>query len=161
MKAVVMAGGFGTRLRPLTEKLPKPMAYVANRPMMEHVVRLLAKQGIREHEVLLYFFPEKISTYFGDGSRWGVEMRHFTAEGDYGTAGAVKCSEAFLSETFIVISADIITDFDLTRAVEFHKERKAEVTIVLTRVPNPLQYGIVITEEDGRIVRFLEKPGWG
>ncbi len=161
MKAVVMAGGFGTRLRPLTEKLPKPMAYVANRPMMEHVVRLLAKQGIREHEVLLYFFPEKISSYFGDGSRWGVEMRHFTAEGDYGTAGAVKCSEGLLTETFIVISADIITDFDLARAVAFHKERKAAVTIVLTRVPNPLQYGIVITEEDGRIVRFLEKPGWG
>ncbi len=161
MKAVVMAGGFGTRLRPLTEKLPKPMAFVANRPMMEQVVRLLAKQGIREHEVLLYFFPEKISSYFGDGSRWGVAMRHHTAEADYGTAGAVKSAESRLTETFLVISADIITDFDLARAVEFHKEKKAAVTIVLTRAPNPLQYGIVITEEDGRIVRFLEKPGWG
>jgi mannose-1-phosphate guanylyltransferase/phosphomannomutase len=161
MKAVVMAGGFGTRLRPLTEKLPKPMAYVANRPMMEQVVRLLAKQGIREHEVLLYFFPEKISSYFGDGSRWGVEMTHHTTEADYGTAGAVKAAESRLTDTFLVISADIITDFDLTKAVEFHKERKAAVTIVLTRAPNPLQYGIVITEEDGRVVRFLEKPGWG
>ncbi|MEW6720687.1 MAG: sugar phosphate nucleotidyltransferase [Thermodesulfobacteriota bacterium] len=161
MKAVVMAGGFGTRLRPLTEKLPKPMAFVANRPMMEHVVRLLAKQGIRDLEVLLYFFPEKISSCFGDGSPWGVAMNHVTAEADYGTAGAVKGSESRLTETFLVISADIITDFDLTRAVAFHKERQAAVTIVLTRVPNPLQYGIVITEDDGRIVRFLEKPGWG
>ncbi|MCL2102935.1 MAG: sugar phosphate nucleotidyltransferase, partial [Syntrophorhabdaceae bacterium] len=160
MKAVVMAGGFGTRLRPLTESLPKPMAYVANRPMMEHIVRLLGRQGVREQEVLLYFFPEKISSYFGDGSSWGVSMNHITAEGDYGTAGAVKSSEAALNETFLVISADIITDFDLVRAIEFHKEQKAAVTIVLTRVSNPLQYGIVVTEEDGRIVRFLEKPSW-
>ena len=161
MKAVVMAGGFGTRLRPLTEKLPKPMAYVANRPMMEHVVRLLATEGIRDHEVLLYFFPEKISSYFGDGAAWGVTMHHITAETDYGTAGAVKYAEDRLSETFLVISADIITDIDLSRAIDFHREKNAAVTVVLTRVPNPLQYGIVITEEDGRIVRFLEKPGWG
>src|SRR3990172_8215398 len=125
MKAVVMAGGFGTRLRPLTEKLPKPMAHVANRPMMEHVVRLLAAEGID------------------------------------GTAGAVKNAEDRLDGTFLVISADIITDFDLSKAIDFHTARKAAVTIVLTRVPNPLQYGIVITEDDGRIVRFLEKPTWG
>ncbi len=162
MKAVVMAGGFGTRLRPLTEKLPKPMAYVANRPMMEHVVRLLAREGIRDLEVLLYFFPDRISSYFRDGAQWGVSMNHVTAETDYGTAGAVKFAEDRLSSgTFLVISADIITDIDLSEAIDFHKERKAAVTIVLTRVPNPLQFGIVITEEDGRIVRFLEKPGWG
>jgi len=161
MKAVVMAGGFGTRLRPLTEKLPKPMAYVANRPMMEHVVRLLAKEGIQDLEVLLYFHPEKICSYFGDGAPWGVRMGYHTAEADYGTAGAVKDAEGLLSGTFLVISADIITDFDLSLAIDFHRERKAAVTIVLTRVPNPLQYGIVLTEEDGRIVRFLEKPTWG
>ncbi|HEX9191369.1 MAG TPA: sugar phosphate nucleotidyltransferase, partial [Candidatus Deferrimicrobiaceae bacterium] len=161
MKAVVMAGGFGTRLRPLTEKLPKPMAYVANRPMMEHVVRLLAKEGITDLEVLLYFHPEKISSYFGDGAPWGVTMGYNTAEADYGTAGAVKDAEERLSGTFLVISADIITDFDLSKAIDFHREREAAVTIVLTRVPNPLQYGIVITEEDGRIIRFLEKPTWG
>ncbi len=161
MKAVVMAGGFGTRLRPLTEKLPKPMAHVANRPMMEHVVRLLAAEGMDDLEVLLHFYPEKISSYFGDGTPWGVRMNYVNAEADYGTAGAVKNAEERLSGTFMVISADIITDFDLSKAIEFHKEREAEVTIVLTRVPNPLQYGIVITEEDGRIVRFLEKPTWG
>jgi mannose-1-phosphate guanylyltransferase/phosphomannomutase len=161
MKAVVMAGGFGTRLRPLTEKLPKPMAYVANRPMMEHVVRLLAKVGIRDLEVLLYFYPEKITSYFGDGSPWGMRINYTGAEADYGTAGAVKMAEERLTDTFLVISADIITDFDLSKAVEFHRERKAAATIVLTRVPNPLQYGIVLTEEDGRIARFLEKPSWG
>jgi mannose-1-phosphate guanylyltransferase/phosphomannomutase len=156
MKAVMMAGGFGTRLRPLTEKLPKPMAPVANRPMMEHIVRLLAAAGIDDLEVLLHFYPEKISSFFGSGAPWGVRMSYVSAEADYGTAGAVKHAEDRLSGTFLVISADIITDFDLSKAIDFHKERGATVTIVLTRVPNPLQYGIVITEEDGRIVRFLE-----
>jgi len=128
---------------------------------MEHVVRLLAAEGIEDLEVLLHFYPEKISSYFGDGAPWGVRMNYVNAEADYGTAGAVKNAEERLSGTFMVISADIITDFDLSQAIEFHKERGAAVTIVLTRVPNPLQYGIVITEEDGRIVRFLEKPTWG
>ena len=82
MKAVVMAGGFGTRLRPITEKLPKPMAYVANRPMMEHVVRLLSRSGITDLEVLLYFYPDKITSYFGDGSHWGVRMNYIGAESD-------------------------------------------------------------------------------
>ncbi|HEU5360428.1 MAG TPA: sugar phosphate nucleotidyltransferase [Candidatus Deferrimicrobiaceae bacterium] len=161
MKAVVMAGGFGTRLRPITEKLPKPMAYVANRPMMEHVVLLLKRAGIVDLEVLLYFYPDKITSYFGDGSHWDVRIRYLGAESDYGTAGAVKNAESRIQGTFLVISADIITDFDLSRAIDFHRERKAAATIVLTRVPNPLQYGIVITEEDGRIARFLEKPSWG
>ena len=161
MKAVVMAGGFGTRLRPITEKLPKPMAYVANRPMMEHVVRLLKRSGITDLEVLLYFYPDKITSYFGDGSPWGVRMNYIGAESDYGTAGAVKNAESRIDGTFLVISADIITDFDLSRAIEFHREHEAAATIVLTRVTNPLQYGIVITEEDGRIERFLEKPSWG
>src|SRR5665647_11299 len=130
MKAVVMAGGFGTRLRPLTEKLPKPMAHVANRPMMEHVVRLLAAEGMDDLEVLLHFYPEKISSFFGDGAPWRVRMNYVNAEADYGTAGAVKNAEEQLSGTFLVISADIITDFDLSKAIDFHKERGAAVTIV-------------------------------
>jgi mannose-1-phosphate guanylyltransferase/phosphomannomutase len=161
MKAVVMAGGFGTRLRPITENLPKPMAYVANRPMMEHVVRLLKRAGIQDLEVLLYFYPEKITSYFGSGDPWDVRINYIGAETDYGTAGAVKNAENRIDDTFLVISADIITDIDLSRAIDFHRERKAAATIVLTRVPNPLQYGIVITEDDGRIARFLEKPSWG
>jgi mannose-1-phosphate guanylyltransferase / phosphomannomutase len=161
MKAVVMAGGFGTRLRPLTEKLPKPMTYVANKPMMEHVVRLLARHGFDDLEVLLYFFPEKISSYFGDGAPWGVRIHYVAAEADFGTAGAVKNAEERIDGTFMVVSADIITDFDLGKAVAFHREKEAKATMVLTRVVNPLQYGIVISEDDGRIVRFLEKPSWG
>ncbi len=161
MKAVVMAGGFGTRLRPITENLPKPMAYVANRPMMEHVVQLLKRAGITDLEVLLYFYPEKITSYFGSGDPWDVRISYISAETDYGTAGAVKNAEDRIDGTFLVISADIITDIDLSRAIEFHRDRKAAATIVLTRVPNPLQYGIVITEDDGRIARFLEKPSWG
>jgi mannose-1-phosphate guanylyltransferase/phosphomannomutase len=143
MKAVVMAGGFGTRLRPITENLPKPMAYVANRPMMEHVVQLLKRAGITDLEVLLYFYPEKITSYFGSGDPWDVRISYISAETDYGTAGAVKNAEDRIDGTFLVISADIITDIDLSRAIEFHRDRKAAATIVLTRVPNPLQYGIV------------------
>src|SRR5512137_687880 len=161
MRAVVMAGGFGTRLRPLTEKLPKPMAYVGNRPMMEHVVRLLRRHGFTDLDMLLYFHPECITSHFGDGSAFGVAVNYLTAEADYGTAGAVKLDEGRLTGTFMVISADIITDFDLSAAVRFHKERKAAATIVLTRATNPLQYGIVMTDEEGRITRFLEKPSWG
>ena len=137
------------------------MAYVANRPMMEHVVRLLKRAGILDLDVLLYFYPDKITSYFGDGSPWGVRIHYIGAESDYGTAGSVKNAEPRIDGTFLVISADIITDFDLSRAIEFHREREAVATIVLTRVPNPIQYGIVITEDDGRIARFLEKPSWG
>ena len=104
MKAVVMAGGFGTRLRPITEKLPKPMAYVANRPMMEHVVRLLVGAGIPDLDVLLYFYPEKITSYFGDGSSWGARIHYIGAEADYGTAGAVKNAESRIDGTFMVIT---------------------------------------------------------
>src|SRR3989337_1828354 len=133
MKAVVMAGGVGTRLRPITEKLPKPMGHVANRPMMEHVVRLLSRSGITDLEVLLYFYPDKITSYFGDGSRWGVRINYIGAEADYGTAGAVKNAEGRLGGTFLVISADILTDFDLSKAFEVHRARKAGATIVFTR----------------------------
>ncbi len=125
MKAVVMAGGFGTRLRPITENLPKPMAYVANRPMMEHVVQLLKRAGITDLEVLLYFYPEKITSYFGSGDPWDVRISYISAETDYGTAGAVKNAENRIDGTFLVISADIITDIDLSRAIEFHRDRKA------------------------------------
>jgi len=160
MKAVIMAGGFGTRLRPLTNNLPKPMVPMANKPMMEHVVELLAGHGITEIVTLLHFQPGLIESYFGDGSRWGVRMAYVAPSEDFGTAGAVKHAEGLLDDPFLVISADLLTDFDLTAAVAFHRERRADLTIVLTRVENPLQYGVVITEADGRISRFLEKPTW-
>jgi mannose-1-phosphate guanylyltransferase/phosphomannomutase len=155
-----MAGGFGTRLRPLTDSVPKPMIPMANKPMMAHIVALLKDHGFDDIVTLLYYQPEVIERYFGDGADFGVKITHVTATEDFGTAGAVKNAEALLDDTFLVISGDVLTDFDLTEAVRFHRSRGALATIVLTRVENPLQYGVVITAEDGRITHFLEKPSW-
>jgi len=160
MKAVIMAGGFGTRLRPLTHNLPKPLIPMANKPMMEHIVDLLRRHGFADLVTLLHFQPELIEGHFGDGAESGVRMSYVGATEDYGTAGAVKNAESRLGERFLVVSGDILTDFDLTDAVKFHDEKGADLTILLTRVENPLQYGVVITEPDGRISRFLEKPTW-
>jgi len=161
MKAVIMAGGFGTRLRPLTTHIPKPLVPVGNVPIMEHTVRLLRRHGFTDLTVLLYFLPETITGHFGDGSRWGVRMHYVTPTADLGTAGAVKFAVGDLGEPVLVISGDVLTDFDLAEAVRFHQEHRAEATMVLTRVEMPLSYGIVITDETGRIIRFLEKPTWG
>jgi mannose-1-phosphate guanylyltransferase / phosphomannomutase len=162
MKAVIMAGGFGTRLRPLTNALPKPMIPMANKPMMEHIVDLLRQHGITELVTLLHFQPELIERHFKDGSAFGVCMRYVSAAEDYGTAGAVKYAERLLADSgpCLVISGDVLTDFDLAAAVTAHVARQADLTILLTRVENPLQFGVVITEPDGRISRFLEKPTW-
>jgi mannose-1-phosphate guanylyltransferase / phosphomannomutase len=161
MKAVIMAGGFGTRLRPLTTHIPKPLVPVGNVPIMEHTVRLLKRHGFTDLLVLLYFLPETITGHFGDGSRWGVRISYATPTADLGTAGAVRFAAAELDEPVLVISGDVLTDFDLQAAVRSHRERGAEASIVLTRVDSPLAYGIVITDDAGRIVRFLEKPSWG
>ena len=160
MKAVIMAGGFGTRLRPLTNNVPKPMIPMANKPMMEHIVDLLCQHGITDLVTLLHFQPELIEAHFRDGSAFGVTMAYVSATEDFGTAGAVKNAEAHLGGPCLVISGDVLTDFDLGAAIAFHRERRADLTILLTRVENPLQYGVVITEPDGRISRFLEKPTW-
>ncbi|RIE15929.1 nucleotidyltransferase family protein, partial [Candidatus Cryosericum septentrionale] len=161
MKAVILAGGFGTRLRPLTVNLPKPMVPFANRPMMLHIIRLLKKHGFDDLVVILYHQPDAIRSYFGDGSNFGVKIEYVTSQEDLGTAGAVGLARASLQETFLVIAADIVTDIDLTKAVQYHSEHKAAATITLSRVENPLEYGIVITDSEGHIVRFLEKPSWG
>ncbi len=162
MKAVIMAGGFGTRLRPITCSLPKPMVPVANVPMMEHIVTLLKKYDLTRITSVLYFQPDIITRYFSDGSDFGVDMKYVMATADFGTAGSIKNAESVLAdEPFIIISGDVLTDFDLSAAIAWHKEKKAMTTIVLTRVENPLEYGVVITGDDGRIVRFLEKPSWG
>ncbi len=161
MRAVIMAGGFGTRLRPLTAHLPKPLVPVGNVPILEHAVGLLRRHGFTDLLVLLYFLPESITDHFGDGSRWGVQMTYLTPPSDLGTAGAVKFAAAQLAEPVVIVSGDVLTDFELQAAVRFHRETRAEATIVLTRVESPLQFGIVITDGSGRITRFLEKPSWG
>lgn len=156
-----MAGGFGTRIRPLTTSLPKPMLSMVNTPLMEHIVRLLRSHGYTELVVLLYYQPEVIRGYFGDGSEWRVKVYYVTPTQDLGTAGAVKAAERYLDSTFLVISGDLLTDMDLTALKEFHQDSKALVTLGLISVANPLQFGVVITERSGKIVKFLEKPGWG
>jgi mannose-1-phosphate guanylyltransferase/phosphomannomutase len=162
MKAIIMAGGFGTRLRPLTLSIPKPMVPIVNRPVMEHVVELLKGHGFDELIVLLYFQAESIQNYFGSGEKWGVKIIYDRPDADYGTAGSVRRALKYLNdETFLVISADVLSDFNLESAVHEHQAKGAVATLVMTRVKNPLSYGIVITAEDGKILSFLEKPTWG
>ncbi len=161
MKAVIMAGGEGTRLRPLTSNMPKPMLPLVNRPMMEHIIELLRGHGVEDIVVTLAFMPNVIRNYFGDGSEFGVRMVYATEESPLGTAGSVRNAMAELDETFLVISGDVLTDIDLGAIVETHRQREAVATIGLVRVENPLEYGIVITREDDSIDRFLEKPTWG
>jgi mannose-1-phosphate guanylyltransferase/phosphomannomutase len=161
MKAVIMAGGFGTRLRPLTWNIPKPMVPMMNRPIMEHIIRLLRSHDITDIVATLFYHPDLIINYFGDGSQFGVRIKYVKAEADYGTAGSVRNAASFLEEPFIIISGDVLTDFNLTHAIEFHKERAAKATIVLYHSQRPLEYGVVITHDDGKIVRFVEKPTWG
>src|SRR5215212_2135578 len=156
-----MAGGEGTRLRPLTSNHPKPMIPIANRPMMEHIVQLLQRHGFDEIVVTVAFLASAIRSYFGDGSEFGVRMVYATEETPLGTAGSVRNAMDELDERFLVISGDVLTDIDLTRLVAFHEQKGALATIGLTAVENPLEFGIVITREDGSIERFLEKPGWG
>jgi len=157
-----MAGGEGTRLRPMTANQPKPMLPVANRPIMEHVLRLLKRHGFDETIVTVQFLAALVRNYFGDGEEFGMSLQYATEEMPLGTAGSVRNAEdALREEPFLVISGDALTDMDLTALVDFHQEKGALVTVGLARMPNPLEFGIVITQEDGRIQRFLEKPTWG
>ncbi len=131
------------------------------KPIMEHLLNLLVSHGIRDVLVTLQYKPEIIEDYFGSGSQFGIHIRYFVEGEPLGTAGSVKSAEGFLNDTFLVISGDAMTDMDLTAAVEYHHCRGSLATIVLTRVPTPLEYGVVILDEGGRVQRFLEKPSWG
>jgi mannose-1-phosphate guanylyltransferase / phosphomannomutase len=161
MKAVVMAGGEGTRLRPLTSNQPKPMVPIVGKPCMEHIVELLRRHGFDDIVVTLAFMPQAIRGYFGAGETHGVSIRYSVEESPAGTAGSVKLAEDALDEPFLVISGDALCDIDLAKLVRFHEEKQALATIGLKSVDNPLEFGIVVTDDDGRIERFLEKPSWG
>lgn len=162
MKAVVMAGGEGTRLRPLTSHRPKPLAPVLNKPIMEHIILLLKDHGITEIVVTLHYLADEIEGYFGDGSEWGVKLYYSVEDTPLGTAGSVKQAERLLKDnTFIIVSGDALTDVDITKAIQYHRKKHSLATIVLSHVPNPLEFGVVITDDDGKIKRFLEKPSWG
>lgn len=161
MKAVIMAGGEGSRLRPLTCDLPKPMVPIMNVPIMEHIINLLKEHHIKDIAITLMYMPQKIKDYFGNGSNFGVRIHYFIEDTPLGTAGSVKNAETFLDETFIVISGDCLTNIDLKKAIQFHRQKKSLATMVLAKVDVPLEYGVVITDENHAIRGFLEKPSWG
>jgi mannose-1-phosphate guanylyltransferase/phosphomannomutase len=156
-----MAGGEGTRLRPLTSNQPKPMIPLANRPMMEHVVGLLKRHGFDDIVVTVAYRANAIRTYFANGSEFGVRMVYATEENPLGTAGSVRNARDELNDTFLVVSGDVLTDIDLGEVVRYHREKKAAATVALKSLENPLDFGIVIVGEDGSVERFLEKPSWG
>ena len=161
MKAVVMAGGEGSRLRPLTSRQPKPLVPVAGRPIMEHILLHLRRHQMRDVVATVQYLGASIRNYFGDGSEQGVSLSYSVEDSPLGTAGSVMLARAQLTEPFVVISGDSLTDIDLVAAVRFHRERRALATIVLKPVPNPLEYGVVVVDEGGAVQRFIEKPSWG
>jgi mannose-1-phosphate guanylyltransferase len=158
MRAMVLAAGLGTRLRPITYALPKPMVPVLNRPVMEHIVRLLARHGFTEMIANLHWFPETIEGRFGDGSAWGIELSYSREEALLGTSGGVRNAAGFLGESFLVISGDALTDIDLATMREFHASHDGIATLATKRVDDTGQFGVAITGDDGRIQGFQEKP---
>src|SRR5438552_2679274 len=161
MQAVVMAGGEGSRLRPLTINRPKPMVQIVNKPCLGHIFDHLLRHGIDEAFVTLQYLASVIQDSYGDGGGLGMRLRYTDEETPLGTGGSVRQIGDDLDGTFLVISGDALTDIDLSRIIAFHKQREAAVPLTLVHVPNPLEYGVVITNEDGRIAKFLEKPSWG
>jgi mannose-1-phosphate guanylyltransferase/phosphomannomutase len=162
MRGVLMAGGEGSRLRPLTSRRPKPLAPVAGKPVMQHIIELLRRHGISEIVATLHYLADEIEAYFDTGESWGVTMRYVVEDTPLGTAGAVKMAQELLADdAFLVISGDALTDVDLSALMNHHRSAGNDVTIALQRVTNPLEFGVVVTDDQGRITRFLEKPSWG
>lgn len=163
MKAVVMAGGEGSRLRPLTSRTPKPLVPLGNKPVMQHIIDLLRTHGVTELVATVHYLADEIESYFGDGAALGVNINYVVEDTPLGTAGAVKLAQAWLSgdDDFLVISGDVMTDCNIRALIDLHQRQGNDATIALKRVANPLEFGVVIADEDGRITRFLEKPSWG
>ena len=158
MRAVILAGGEGTRLRPLTLSTPKPVVPVVDRPFLCHQLDLLAGAGVREIVFSVAYRPERVEAVFGDGSAFGVRILYAVEETPLGTGGAVRNALPLLDDRTIVLNGDILTDVDLARVVARHEREGASATILLTPVPNPAAYGLVETDREGRVHRFLEKP---
>jgi mannose-1-phosphate guanylyltransferase len=163
MRAVVLVGGFGTRLRPLTEAIPKPLLPVGQRPMIEHVVATLAASGVAEVVLALGFRPDAFAAEYPDGNCAGVPLRYAVEPEPLDTAGAIAFAarEAGIDETFVVVNGDVLTDLDVSGLIAFHHARGAEATIHLTPVDDPSAYGVVEAGDDGRVLRFVEKPAPG
>ncbi|HET6386125.1 MAG TPA: NDP-sugar synthase [Armatimonadota bacterium] len=161
MKAMILAAGVGSQLDPLTRSVPKPMAPIVNRPVMEHVINLLKRHGFTDVVANVHYLAEQVTEYFGDGSKWGINLQFSHESTLLGMAGGVKKVEDFFDDTFLVIGGDDLADIDLTKLVRQHKERKAEASMALALVKDPSEYGIVLTSERGRITRYAEKPKAG
>ena len=160
LDAIIMAGGEGTRLRPLTCDIPKPMVPVLGEPVMRYSMQLLRRNGFRNIGVTVMYLPHKIERAFGDGSADGVSLQYYHEKTPLGTAGSIKLAKEHLKQTFIILSGDGLTDCDLRAAMQFHKKSGGIATLVLKKVSQPLEYGVVVTDADGKIKRFIEKPGW-
>jgi mannose-1-phosphate guanylyltransferase len=158
VKAVILVGGQGTRLRPLTYNTPKPMVPVLNLPFLEHVIRNLKTHDITEIVLAQHYLAESMKSYFGDGSKLGVKLYYVMEDSPRGTAGAVKNVEKYMDGTFLVLNGDIFHDRDFTDMLRFHHRHKAKATIVLTPVEDPTIYGVVETDKLGRVKSFVEKP---
>lgn len=158
MKGVIIAGGRGSRLRPLTNEMPKPMIPILDKPVMEYCIEHLKEHGITEIAVTVQYLSSKIIDYFGDGRQYGVNLTYFEERRPLGTAGSIKNAETFFDESFVVIYGDVISNFNLTKGIQFHCSKNSLVTIFMTTVQNPMDYGIIRTNETGKVTRFLEKP---
>lgn len=161
MKAVVLAGGAGSRLRPLTIERPKPMVPVVNKPVMAHIFDLLKRYNITEVIVTVQYLANLIQDYFEDGASLGMRIHYCVEETPLGTAGSVKNAQDFLDDTFLVISGDALTNFDLAKLVEYHQAKETLATLALYTLPNPVDYGVITINAEGQITRFQEKPGRG
>ncbi len=158
MKAVIMAGGGGTRLRPLTHRVSKCMVPILNRPLLHWTIDLLRKHNFSDLIFLLHYLPESVTSYFGDGRRFGVNIQYIEAEADYGTAGAVRLAKNLIESTFVVFSGDVLTNLNLSELVRFHKDRDCPATLAITKVDDPRPFGSVEVDSQHRIRRFIEKP---
>lgn len=158
MKAMILAAGVGSRLDPLTRNVPKPMVPIANKPVIEHILEVLRDHGFREIVINVHYLAEKITSWLGNGEKWGVSIKYSYEEVPLGTAGGVKKMEEFFDNTFLVVGADDLCDIDLRRVLAYHQEKRAMATIALSLVDDPSEYGVVLTNEKGKVIAFIEKP---
>src|SRR6185369_751360 len=157
MKGIIIAGGLGTRLRPLTYRLPKPLVPVANRPFLEYQVALLRQHGIDDLVFATNYMADRIEDHFGDGTRFGVRMRYALEEQPLGTGGAIRnAADLFPGETVVVFNGDVLTDFDIGAVLTFHVKKRAAATIFLSEVPSPHPFGILILDEGGQVTEWRE-----
>jgi mannose-1-phosphate guanylyltransferase len=160
MKAVILVGGEGTRLRPLTCNTTKAMVPILNKPFLEHLLGYLKGHGVTDVILAMSYLPQGIKGYFGEGAGLGVSLTYLVEEEPLGTAGALKNAEGYLDESFLMLNGDVFTDLDITAMIGFHRRKKAAATIAVTPVEDPTAYGLIETSADGRITRFREKPAW-